>query len=80
MKQKYYIITCTDDYPPVDKYIITVYDEFYELPYDIREHVKKNTIHHEGKNTLVFWTKDTDPAGAMIRFWQNYMYREVSND
>lgn len=80
MKQKCYVITCKDDYPPAHKYTITVYDAYYDLPYDIREHRKQNKIYHENKDTLMFWTRDTDPVGAMIQFWQQYMYHEVGND
>ena len=77
MKQRYYVISCKDNFPPVDKYTITVYDRLENLPFSIREHHHPNVIYHEDKDTLLFWTKDTDPVGAMIQFWQKYMYREA---
>ena len=69
-----YVISCKNDFPPVDKYTIDVYADHSCLPLELRD-LRYHTIHARSKNTLIFICRDTDPAGAMIKFWTNYMYQ-----
>jgi hypothetical protein len=74
-----YVISCRNDFPPVDKYTIDVYADYSALPLNLCD-LRYDTIYAKSKDTLIFICRDTDPAGAMIKFWTNYMYREASND
>ena len=70
-----YLITCKNDFPPVNEYKITSHNSWSDLPkadkywmYHDKEIVKM-------RNDMIgFVCIAEDPVEAMIEFWSKYMY------
>ena len=73
-----YIITCKNDFPPVNEYNIQVYSDWSSTPGKyLSDRYSMNVLTTVSKDRLVFITKAEDLAEAVITFWQHYMYGGV---
>ena len=79
---KYYLIICKNDFPPVNKYTIMVYDRVESLPL----RYKRKCLSPSGWTTyeeqiikvppdeICYLVGAKDPVEALIKFWSAYMY------
>ena len=82
---KYYLITCKNDFPPVDKYTINVYTDTDGMNLKYRKaciicgYLNERTIIKIDPDELCYLIKAEDPVDAMIHFWGDYMYSVPDN-
>lgn len=71
-----YLITCKNDFPPVEKFTIHAYEVWSDLPYrtgDAWDHDQEKIVKLRD-DMLGFACVAQDPVEAMIKFWTKYMY------
>ena len=82
----YYLITCKNDFPPVDKYTITVYKDTDDMTLRYRKacitslgYLNERTIIKIEPDELCYLIRAEDLVDAMIHFWGDYMYSVPDN-
>lgn len=76
---KYYLIICKNDFPPVNQYTILCYNNYDDIPYKYRK-LWHNSLYctldkmYKKDEELIYFCHKKDPVEAMIDFWSAYMY------
>lgn len=75
---KFYLIICKNDFPPVNEYTILCFDSRRDIPYKYSKLWKDifNDLDriYKKDEELIYFCYKKDPAEAMIDFWSAYMY------
>lgn len=71
-----YLITCKNDFPPVNEFTIHSYKAWSDLPYRYSDTWcrDKEKIVKLRNDMLGFACIAQDPVEAMLKFWAKYMY------